>query len=60
MNELKTDDVSAISSRVSPEQLARLLALVDEGTISDSIAKDVLEKMFDRAGRPMTSSRRRV
>jgi aspartyl-tRNA(Asn)/glutamyl-tRNA(Gln) amidotransferase subunit B len=46
MNELRTDDVAAISSRVSPEQSARLLALVEEGKISNSIAKDVWEKVF--------------
>jgi len=46
MNELRTDDVTAISSRVSPEQSARLLALVEEGKISNSIAKDVWEKVF--------------
>jgi aspartyl-tRNA(Asn)/glutamyl-tRNA(Gln) amidotransferase subunit B len=46
MNELKTDDVTAVSSRVPAEQSARLLRLVEEGTISNSIAKDVWEKVF--------------
>jgi aspartyl-tRNA(Asn)/glutamyl-tRNA(Gln) amidotransferase subunit B len=46
MNELKTDDVAAVSRRVPPEQSARLLTLVEEGTISNSIAKDVWEKVF--------------
>ena len=46
MNELKTDDVAAVSRRVSPEQSARLLALVEDGTISNAIAKDVWEKVF--------------
>jgi aspartyl-tRNA(Asn)/glutamyl-tRNA(Gln) amidotransferase subunit B len=46
MNELKTDDVAAIGRRVPPEQSARLLSLVDAGTISHSIAKDVWEKIF--------------
>jgi aspartyl-tRNA(Asn)/glutamyl-tRNA(Gln) amidotransferase subunit B len=46
MNELKTDDVAAVSSRVTPEQSARLLALVEAGTISHSIAKDIWEKIF--------------
>ena len=46
LNELKTDDVAAISSRVPAEQSARLLALVEEGKISNSIAKDVWEKIF--------------
>jgi len=46
MNELKTDEIAAISSRVPAEQSARLLVLVDEGTISNSIAKDIWEKIF--------------
>ena len=46
MNELKTDDVVAISSRVPPEQSARLVALVEAGKISNSIAKDIWEKIF--------------
>ena len=46
LNELKTDDVAAISSRVPAQQSARLLALVEEGKISNSIAKDVWEKIF--------------
>jgi aspartyl-tRNA(Asn)/glutamyl-tRNA(Gln) amidotransferase subunit B len=46
MNELKTDDVTAVSRRVPPEQSARLLLLVEEGKISNSIAKDVWEKVF--------------
>ena len=46
MNELKTDDISAISGRVPAEQSARLIALVEEGTISNSIAKDVWDNIF--------------
>ncbi len=46
MNELKTDDVALVSGRVTPEQSARLLALVEAGTISHSIAKDIWEKIF--------------
>jgi aspartyl-tRNA(Asn)/glutamyl-tRNA(Gln) amidotransferase subunit B len=46
MNELKTDDVAAVGNRVSPEQSARLLTLVENGTISNSMAKDVWEKVF--------------
>jgi aspartyl-tRNA(Asn)/glutamyl-tRNA(Gln) amidotransferase subunit B len=34
-------------SPVSPERLARLLALIDDGTISGAIAKGVFEKMFE-------------
>ena len=35
------------TSPVSPERLAQLLALVDDGTISGAIAKGVFEKMFE-------------
>jgi aspartyl-tRNA(Asn)/glutamyl-tRNA(Gln) amidotransferase subunit B len=35
------------ASPVSPERLAQLLAIVDEGTISGAIAKGVFEKMFE-------------
>ncbi len=38
-------DISA--SPVSPERLAELLALIDDGTISGAIAKGVFEKMFE-------------
>ena len=38
-------DISA--SPVSPERLAQLLALIDDGTISGAIAKGVFEKMFE-------------
>src|SRR6185436_13339444 len=50
LNELKTDDISQIT--VSPEQSARLLALVDAGTISATIAKDVWLKAFDSGRSP--------
>ncbi len=46
MNELKTDDIHEIRRRVPPAQSARLLALVEEGKISNSIAKEVWEKVF--------------
>jgi aspartyl-tRNA(Asn)/glutamyl-tRNA(Gln) amidotransferase subunit B len=46
MNELKTDDVAAVSARVPPEQSARLLRLVEDGTISNSIAREIWEKVF--------------
>ena len=50
LNELKTDDISKIT--VSPEQSARLLTLVEEGTISASVAKDVWLKSFDTGKTP--------
>ncbi len=46
MNELKTDDVTAVRRRVPPEQSARLLALVEQGRISNAMAKEVWEKIF--------------
>jgi aspartyl-tRNA(Asn)/glutamyl-tRNA(Gln) amidotransferase subunit B len=46
LNELKSDDVAAVSARVPPEQSARLVSLVEHGTISNSIAKDIWEKIF--------------
>jgi len=37
-------------SPVSPKQLAGLLALVQKGTISGKVAKDVFTEMFDNGG----------
>jgi aspartyl-tRNA(Asn)/glutamyl-tRNA(Gln) amidotransferase subunit B len=45
MNEERCD-VTRLRSRLPPERLAGLIALVEQGTISRSIAKDVFEKMF--------------
>jgi aspartyl-tRNA(Asn)/glutamyl-tRNA(Gln) amidotransferase subunit B len=39
------------NSPVTPDQLAELLALVDNGTISGAMAKGVLEKMVGAGGR---------
>ena len=50
LNELKTDDIARIS--VSPESSARLMAIVDEGRISASLAKDVWLKAFDSGKTP--------
>ncbi len=46
MNDLGLDEVGPLAERVPPGRLAGLLALVENGTISGSIAKDVFEKMF--------------
>jgi aspartyl-tRNA(Asn)/glutamyl-tRNA(Gln) amidotransferase subunit B len=47
LRELPGDDEQAIARcPVPPQHLARLLALIDEGTISGKIAKGVFEKMF--------------
>jgi aspartyl-tRNA(Asn)/glutamyl-tRNA(Gln) amidotransferase subunit B len=39
-------DVARLRDRLSPERLAGLIALVEQGTISRSLARDVFEKMF--------------
>jgi len=39
-------DVARLRDRLAPERLAGLIALVEQGTISRSIARDVFEKMF--------------
>jgi len=47
LRELPADDERAIeSSPITPERLAGLLKLVEAGTISGKIAKDVFQKMF--------------
>ena len=46
LNEEQTDQVKVIRQRVSPIALAKLIRLVDRGTISGTIAKEVFEKMY--------------
>jgi aspartyl-tRNA(Asn)/glutamyl-tRNA(Gln) amidotransferase subunit B len=46
LNELGTDDVGAIEAKVPAAAFAGLARLIDSGTISHSIGKDVFEKMF--------------
>ena len=47
LRELPADDERAIeSSPITPERLAGLLKLIEAGTISGKIAKDVFQKMF--------------
>jgi aspartyl-tRNA(Asn)/glutamyl-tRNA(Gln) amidotransferase subunit B len=43
---LKEDNLDIRSSPLTPDRLAGLLALIEKGTISGSMAKDVFEKMF--------------
>ncbi len=45
-------DADPASSRVSPDALAELVALVGAGTVSQSAAKEVLEVMVAEGGRP--------
>ncbi|MBI4608930.1 MAG: Asp-tRNA(Asn)/Glu-tRNA(Gln) amidotransferase subunit GatB, partial [Candidatus Rokubacteria bacterium] len=47
LRELPGDDEATVAAcPVPPKSLARLLALIDEGTISGKIAKEVFEKMY--------------
>jgi aspartyl-tRNA(Asn)/glutamyl-tRNA(Gln) amidotransferase subunit B len=46
MRELKTDDRDASDSSVTPENLAELLRLIDEGRISRKMAKDIFPEMY--------------
>jgi aspartyl-tRNA(Asn)/glutamyl-tRNA(Gln) amidotransferase subunit B len=46
MNDLGVDEAGAIAAKVPAAALAALLRLIDAGTISNSIGKDVFEKMF--------------
>jgi len=47
MNDYGIEDVKKIEDKVSPEALAELIMLVDRGTISMKIAKDVFDTMYD-------------
>jgi aspartyl-tRNA(Asn)/glutamyl-tRNA(Gln) amidotransferase subunit B len=44
---LNRDGIEVEESRVTPEHLAELFTLVDDGTISSSIAKTVFEAMYE-------------
>lgn len=46
LRELKTDDKEAHESPVTPEKLAGLLRLMDQGTISGKMAKDIFSLMY--------------
>jgi aspartyl-tRNA(Asn)/glutamyl-tRNA(Gln) amidotransferase subunit B len=46
MRELKKQEAGISALKVSPRHLGRLLALVDQGTISGKIAKTVFEEMI--------------
>jgi len=46
MNELGLDDIGPLARAVPAVNLAALIALIEQGTISGSMAKDVFEKMF--------------
>jgi aspartyl-tRNA(Asn)/glutamyl-tRNA(Gln) amidotransferase subunit B len=50
--DLKRDNLDISECPVSPENLAALVKLVDEGKISGKIAKDVFSKMFETGDEP--------
>jgi aspartyl-tRNA(Asn)/glutamyl-tRNA(Gln) amidotransferase subunit B len=52
LRKLKDDDRPLPSCPVPPDQLAALIGLIEAGTISGKIAKDVFEKMWAGAGDP--------
>jgi aspartyl-tRNA(Asn)/glutamyl-tRNA(Gln) amidotransferase subunit B len=54
MRELKGEEAGITSCPVSPQQLAELLKLIDDGTISGKIAKTVFEEMFKTGQDPKT------
>jgi aspartyl-tRNA(Asn)/glutamyl-tRNA(Gln) amidotransferase subunit B len=49
---LNRDGIEVEESRVAPEHLAELLRLVDDSTISSSIAKTVFEAMYETGKAP--------
>ncbi len=49
---LKAGNLDLADSPIQPERLAGLLALIERGTISGSIAKSVFEKMLSSPARP--------
>jgi aspartyl-tRNA(Asn)/glutamyl-tRNA(Gln) amidotransferase subunit B len=54
MRELKGEEAGITSCQVTPQQLAELLKLIDDGTISGKIAKTVFEEMFKTGRDPKT------
>jgi aspartyl-tRNA(Asn)/glutamyl-tRNA(Gln) amidotransferase subunit B len=46
--------IEVSDSKVRPEQLAALVSLVDEGKVSGTSAKEVLDVMFETGGDPAT------
>jgi len=47
LRRVKEDDVAVEAIRVSPEDIGGLIRLVDRGTISSAMAKDVFVRMYD-------------
>ncbi|MBN2056607.1 Asp-tRNA(Asn)/Glu-tRNA(Gln) amidotransferase subunit GatB [bacterium] len=49
---LKQESIDIEASRLAPEHLAQLVRLIDEGVISGSMAKDILEESFSTGTAP--------
>ncbi len=49
---LGEQDRAIADAKITPEALAKLIALVDAGTIHSSAAKDVFQALFDEGGDP--------
>ncbi len=49
---IKKEDHDIASSKVTPNVLAELLSLIEKGTISNKIAKKILEEIHEKGGRP--------
>jgi len=47
---IKKEDHDIGSSKVTPEVLAELLSLIEKGTISNKIAKKILEEIYEKGG----------
>ncbi|HEV8310058.1 MAG TPA: Asp-tRNA(Asn)/Glu-tRNA(Gln) amidotransferase subunit GatB [Methylomirabilota bacterium] len=58
LRELHGDPATIAAARIRPAHLARLVALVDDATISGKIAKDVFERMARSGEDPDTIVRR--
>mgnify|MGYP001058899728 CR=1 FL=1 len=54
---LENQDVS--TSKITPKKLAELIKLIDKGTISGKIAKDVFEEMFTSGDNPLEIIKRK-
>ena len=49
---LNKADMSFADAKIKPEELGKLVALIEDGTISGKIAKQVFEEMFEKGGDP--------
>jgi aspartyl-tRNA(Asn)/glutamyl-tRNA(Gln) amidotransferase subunit B len=54
LRELNDRGVEPSESPISPQNLAGLVRMIDDGTISGKIAKDVFAEMLERGGDPKT------